>query len=935
MFVRHLKAIVPLLVLLISFVASAAVPTASQGEIDYFESNIRPIFADNCYSCHSENAKKLKGDLKLDTTEGILKGGSSGPAIVPSDPAGSLLIKAVRYTDPDLQMPPKKKKLSDDEIRKLETWVKMGAPMPQGAAPPKVDRIAEARAKHWAFKPVTKPSVPGVRNSRWIQSPIDNFVLAKLEQKNLSPAPAADRRTLIRRVTYDLIGLPPSASEVEAFVKDTSPDSFARLVDRLLASPQYGERWGRYWLDVARYADTKGYLAGGEERRYSYSYTYRDYVVRSYNEDLPYNRFITEQIAADKLPLGDDRRALAALGFLTLGRRFLGNQNDIIDDRIDVVGRGTLGLTVACARCHDHKFDPIPSRDYYALHGVFASSEEPSVEPLLSARPPDSKEYKEYLKAKAGIEAEIESFKVSEIEKFKAERRHDIGSYLLGAHDAAALKSDENLETFAGERKLNHTVLAKWIAYLDAERKSDNPVFSPWFALTGIPATNYSTHFSAALSKLSTNENKLVVARLKAEATNSLSAAANAYTKLFNDVDAAWTAAVEAAVKKTNAAPVALSDHDKEIVRLELYRTNAPSNLPRSEVETIINRRLTEGTAPIRNKIDALAWTHPGAPARAMALEDKPSPEDSHILKRGNPGNPGELAPRRFLEILSQPGDHNFTNGSGRLELAEAITRTDNPLTARVYVNRIWLHHFGEGLVSTPGDFGIRTEEPVQRDLLDFLAASFIEHGWSTKYLHRLILLSSTWQQSAEASTESLKVDPDNRLLSHFNRQRLDFEAMRDTLLADGGKIDLKAGGLPVDILAEPYSMRRTLYAYIDRQNLPGLFRTFDFANPDISNQGRFRTTVPQQALFMMNSPFVAEQARNVTHRPEVAKATTPGKSIRELYRVILQRPPSREEMSFGEKFLNLQGAAKSSKFSPIEKYAQVLLLSNEVMFVD
>ena len=339
---------------------SAAEPAAEQ--IEFFENNIRPVFADHCYPCHSEG-KKIKGGLQLDAPAKLLEGGDSGPAIVPGDPEASRLIKAVRYLDKDLQMPPKDKKLSAAQIAALEAWVKMGAPMPKTiVAKSQPGEIEAVRARHWAFQPVTKPEPPKVKNKRWVQTPVDNFVLAKLEQKHLEPAPPADRRTLIRRVYYDVVGLPPTMAEVEAFENDRRPDAYPRLVDQLLASPHYGERWGRYWLDVARYADTRGYLAGGEERRYAFSYTYRDYVMRAFNEDKPYDQFLIEQIAADRLPLGEDKEALAAAGFLTLGRRFLNNQNDIIDDRIDVITRGTLGLTVTCARCHDHKFDPISTR---------------------------------------------------------------------------------------------------------------------------------------------------------------------------------------------------------------------------------------------------------------------------------------------------------------------------------------------------------------------------------------------------------------------------------------------------------------------------------------------------------------------------------------------------------------------------------------------
>lgn len=915
-----------------TFSAPAAAPAPDTGEL--FESKIRPLFADNCYNCHSQKAEKLKGGLRLDTPELVLKGGSSGPVIVAGNPDASLLIKAVRYVDPDLQMPPKDKKLPPDQVALLETWVKAGAPMPGSATNSHLlTSVAEARARHWAFQPVHKPSVPAVKSAAWVKTPVDAFVLAQLEKAHLKPAPQSDRRTLIRRVTYDLTGLPPTYAEVEAFEKDKSPNAYAQLIDRLLASPHYGERWTRYWLDVARYADTKGYLAGGEQRRYAFSYTYRDYVVRAFNEDKPYNEFLIEQIAADRVSEGKDKQDLAALGFLTLGRRFLNDPNDIIDDRIDVVTRGTLGLTVGCARCHDHKFDPIPSKDYYSLHGIFASSEEPGELPLLGELR-DSSQYQDYLKQKAKIETEMGEFKDTEVAKYLNELRQQVGDYMLGAHDAARVEADK-FDLFAGERKLEPKVLRRWMTELDNRAKKPDPVFGPWFELAKLPEADFATNASVLLARISADTNLVnpVLAKaLSAASVNSLKAAAEAYTKVFQETDSEWKTAL---TKATNQpAPTALTDPDREALRHVLYAEGAPGNLPRSLAEEIQARRIGEGSAPFRGRIEALSWTHAGAPPRAMAMVDRAHPANSHVFKRGSPGNPGEEVPRRFLEILSGPERRPFTNGSGRLEFARAIANPDNPLTARVYVNRVWLHHFGEGFVSTPGDFGVRTEAPVHRALLDYLAASFVENGWSTKALHRLILLSATYQQSSDATPAIVKADPENHLLSRYNRQRLDFESMRDTLLAVTGTLDPSLGGLPVDIETEPFSTRRTLYALIERQNLPGLFRTFDFANPDTSNQRRFHTTVPQQALFLMNSPFVLERARALTQRPELKSATSTDAKIRAAYEVLFQREPARDEVQLGEKFLST-ASSSSTNSTPLERYAQVLLLSNELMFVD
>jgi mono/diheme cytochrome c family protein len=913
--------------------AAAAAPTADQ--VEAFESRIRPIFAEHCYQCHSDKAKKLKGELRLDNPPAILKGGKSGPVIIPNQPDASLLIRAVRYTDPDLKMPPKGKKLAAEQIALLEGWVQMGAPVPSTSSNnvTGLTDVARARATHWAFQPVGKPSLPAVRKAGWVRTPVDNFILAMLEKKGFQPAPAADRRVLMRRVTYDLTGLAPTPEQMDEYLNDSKPDAYARLVERLLGAPQYGERWGRYWLDVARYADTKGYLAGGEERRFAFSYTYRDYVIRAFNEDKPYDQFVTEQIAADLLPLGSDKRPLAALGFLTLGRRFLNDQNDIIDDRIDVISRGTLGLTVSCARCHDHKFDPIPTKDYYALHGVFAGSHEPAELPLLGELR-DSDDYKDYLRQKEKIQEEITEFKRKQVDKFMSELRQHVGEYLLGAQEAGSLEPGSKFDTFAGEHKLNPIVLRRWMKELEKRDRGADPIFGPWFRLSSL--TNFPAESGDVLANLSSEKrlNSVIVKSLQQAATNTLKEVATAYSTSFKKIDEEWQGVAGRQSDGKAALPRSLVDPEREALRQELYAKESPVNLPVEQAESILAQPISDGTAPLRNKIAALNWTHPGAPPRAMALNDKNNPGNSHVLMRGNPGNPGEEVPRHFLQVLSSATPEPFTNGSGRLELARSIVRPDNPLTARVYVNRVWLHHFGQGLVKTPGDFGVRTPEPVHRGLLDYLAWTLVENGWSTKQLQRLIVLSATYQQNCESAPESVAIDPENNLVSHMNRQRLDLEALRDTLLEVSGKLDCSSGGLPFDLETEPFSNKRTVYGLIDRQNLPGVFRTFDFANPDTSSQQRFHTTVPQQALFLMNSPFVVEQARSLAHRAELCGAKTPSESIKALYRFVFQRQPVQGELEAGEKFLQVQ-RSEGAKLSPLERYAQALLLSNELVFLD
>ncbi|HEY6167787.1 MAG TPA: PSD1 and planctomycete cytochrome C domain-containing protein [Verrucomicrobiae bacterium] len=904
----------------LSVQAHAAAPTPEQ--LEFFEKKIRPVLVDKCYSCHSAKAEKVKGGLLLDTREATLKGGDTGPAVTPGDLEKSLLVKAIRYTDDDLKMPPKKEgKLPADQIADLEHWVTIGAPDPRTGTALSAKAVEMEKARqHWAFKPVVKPPVPAVKNKGWVQSPIDAFVLAKLEEKGMKPAAPADKRTLLRRVTYDLTGLPPTPQEMDEFLADKSKEAFAKVVDRLLKSPHYGERWGRYWLDVARYADTKGYLAGGEERRFPFSHTYRDYVVRAFNDDKPYDRFILEQLAADQLPLGEDKSALAAMGYLTLGRRFLNNQNDIIDDRIDVVGRGLMALTLGCARCHDHKFDPVPTKDYYSLHGVFASSEEPAEKPLLG-KLDTSPAYDDFLKQRAQLEADVEKFLAGEVAKFVNKLRGQVGDYLLGAQESAKVSGKKSLDTFAGERKLVTSVLSGWTKLLEARRKQHDPVFAPWFAFAALSEKEFPAKAKELAAKFAANSdpakpiNGVVAKALAAAPPTSLKQVADLYTRTFAETDEAWRKAQEKV-----PSPQQLPELEREALRKVLYAAGAPANPSPEEAKRILARRLREGTAKLRNKIEELNWTHPGAPARAMALTDRPNPHNSRILLRGNPSNLGPEAPRQFLEVLAGPQRQPFKQGSGRLELAQAIASKDNPLTARVFVNRVWGWHFGQAIVRTPSDFGVRTEAPPLAPLIDHLASTFVENGWSLKKLHRVILLSSAYQQSSEENPRFATLDPGNNLLYRQNRRRLEFEATRDTLLAATGALDLTMGGLPVDITKEPFATRRTIYGFIDRQNLPGVFRTFDFANPDTSSPQRFSTTVPQQALFMMNSPFVVQQARALVARPEVRDAKTDDARVQAIYRELFQRAADKDELQLAQQFLQAQ-AKKAATDRPTWQY--------------
>ncbi len=770
---------------------------------------------------------------------------------------------------------------------------------------------------HWAFQPVKKPAIPRVKDASRVATPVDAFVLARLEAEGMKPAALADKRALIRRAFYDLTGLPPTMAEVEAFVADESPKAFEKLVDRLLDSPRYGERWGRHWLDVARFADTKGYLPGGVERRYPYSWTYRDYVIRAFNEDLPFDRFVIEQVAADRLDLGEDKRPLAALGYLTLGRRFLNNPHDIIDDRIDVVMRGMMGLTAACARCHDHKNNPVTMADYYGLHGVFNSSVEPGELPLLGIEP-EPAAHAEWRKERAKREKALNDFRAEKVEEEIRGIRSQCGKYMLGVHEVGGWTDRRVQLKEIQKRKLHASAVVRWKELLDAVAKQPHPVFRHWTGLAALPREGFGKKAEAVIAALSKEAkekpgsvNGAVARAFENHPPKSMKDVAQVYTDLFNGAESKWREAVTAS--PNGKEPEKLAAAEWEELRQILHSEAGPPNVPAQ-----FHNQLLGGAQPqirsLQAKIDKLDATHPGAPPRAMALVDRPRPVEPHIFIRGSVGNRGPKVPRQFPGYFAGEDAKPFSEGSGRLELAKGIVSRDNPLTARVLVNRVWLHHFGRGLVTTPSDFGLTADPPSHPELLDYLAAWFMENGWSIKKLHKQILLSSTWRQSSDAdpsvAAAYAEKDPDNALLWRMNRLRLDLEAMRDSLLLAAGSLDLTMGGISVSLTDYPYSTRRTVYGLIERQNLASMFRTFDFANPDTSNAKRFSTTVPQQALYLMNSPFAIEQARGIAGRKEIAEAGSLESRIARLYGIVLQRKPTDGEASAAAEFVRGREAA-------------------------
>jgi cytochrome c553 len=980
------------------FKAQAAAPS-DLAQLDFFEKKIRPVLAGSCYECHSAESKKLKGGLMLDTREGLLAGGDSGAGIIPGNVQKSLLITTIRHEhkDPDMAMPPKKDKLSEAVIADFEAWVAMGAPDPRsgtGAAKAAAWDAAKA-ADHWAFKKITAPAVPKPADKQgFVKNPIDSFVLETLSKNKLQPTAKADKHTLLRRVTYDLTGLPPTSQEMEAFLADNTPNAFEKVVDRLLASPAYGERWARHWLDIARYADTSGDRKIGRLRTplYSYAWTYRDYVIKAFNNDLPYDQFIIEQIAADRLPeSANDKTRLAALGFLTVGKRFMGNENDLLDDRIDLVTKGVMGLTGACARCHDHKFDPIPTKDYYSLHGIFASSEEPAVGPDL-AEPTANPSYPDYLAEVAKIEQELKDYERAEAARLAAGMMERAGDYLLTALEASKTtdtsKKGGNFRLAARNKGLKAEVAAVWadqIRELETAKKTlKDPILGPWFTLASLPADAFEQKAPELIAAMGATPefNPTIVAAIANKAPTSLADVAAAYTGAFEGLRATMglpefqgrAAKGGFHFAKTQAH---LQDEALEALRKDAFASNSCMRPDERTIARTLGVQFTNQQAIIRGKFASLELSHPGAPIRAMALVDKTKPRDSAVLIRGEPNNKGPVVPRRFLTVLGGDDSKPFTEGSGRLELAKAIANRENPLTARVIVNRAWQWHFGQGIVRTISDFGTRSEPPTHPELLDWMATWFMEHNWSIKQLNKLIVMSATYQQDSRPNDAAMAVDPTNQWLWRANVQRLDFEQVRDTLLTISDRLETsEVGGRPFQLLDAPTMQpkaryvgleagvlkgtpnRRAMYAMIDRAAMPEIFNTFDFANPDISTGERVLTTVPQQALFMMNSPFVAEQVKLIFARKDFPKTGTLEDKVGFLFQTTLQRRPTPSEMDSARGFFagipesvvetnglispqagssglkKEKAQAENRPLNPWERYAQVLMLTNELMYL-
>ncbi len=1070
----------------VSSVRAADPATASKAE--WFETKIRPLLAARCFSCHG--AEKVKGGLRLDNATDFREGGDSGPVVVAGKPDESSLITAVRYHG-DLKMPPKGK-LTDPEIATLTEWVRKGAEWPDLAVTkPKSAATATAgpanadAKKFWAFQPVREPALPGNKTNGWATSPIDRFILSGLEAKGLSPAPQANRRDLIRRATFDLIGLPPTVAEIEAFENDKSADAFAKVVDRLLASPRYGERWGRHWLDLARYADSNGM---DENVAHEHAYRYRDYVIGAFNADRPYDEFLTEQIAGDLMPASKDEsvnsRRLTATGFLVIGPKMLAEDDpvkmemDIIDEQVDTVGRVFMGLTLGCARCHDHKFDPLPTADYYGLAGIFKSTkamQNYKVVAMWNERPLGTKAENEALaahkeKVKTQDEA-IKRFVTSETKAVVKDARERLADYMLAGWKLSQTQGVSKREPFIknnppgaivreAEAFDRGNVLIDKSTYGTSIGVILNKGELPNFAEYDLQVPTAGIYqLEIRLAAAASRPVRLILngvqsgSEVAGEMTGTwypdsqtwvfaglhTLAAGKLTVRLESDgpfphfdkfgfaplpvpagVDPEWLKPVNVLAKERKLNPRLMELWRDEFVKAKmdpksiyaiwfdrervasewkasLLHEPAPKSAedlakrfaelakeaaeatPAKKASTpflaALDRAMTgqgnpfslnrreekflnpESRAELKKRREALAALEKAAPpvSEVMSVEERQI-QDIKICIRGNHTTLGTLVPRHFpvvLGIATQPLPGS--GQSGRLELANWLANPAHPLTARVMANRIWQGHFGEGLVRSPDNFGMLGERPDNPELLDWLSRRFIDAKWSIKAMHRLIMLSSTYQMSTKFDAHANEADPDDRLLWRMPRRRLEAEAVRDALFAVSGDLDTTMGGSLLSAKNHAYvnstvmnatlpfeSPRRAVYLPIIRSGLYDVFQAFDFADPSASNGKRIPTTVAPQALFMLNDRVVIRASESIARRL-LATPADEAKRVESAYLTILGRKPSADEarrareyiVKFDRELATLNTPANERAQKAWQTFAQALLSSSEFLYLD
>jgi len=916
-------------------VAATAKPLENgPAALEFFEKDVRPLLVKHCYECHS--ADDVDGGLNLDSKAGVSKGGDSGAVVVAGAPGKSLLIEAVRYQNRDLQMPPKGR-MSDAEIAILEKWVRLGVPDSRtesqpGAVRPTGMSINDGR-DFWSFKPVADPTVPLVKEADWVQTPIDAFVVAKLEQHKTRPAERADKRTLIRRVTFDLIGLPPTPEEIAAFLSDESSDAFAKVVERLLESPQYGVRWGRHWLDVARYADSNGL---DENLAFGNAWRYRDYVVDSFNNDKPFDQFLIEQLAGDLVP-GSNRESKTATGFLSLGAKVLAEPDkeklfmDTIDEQLDSVGKAFLGMTIGCVRCHDHKFDPLKQTDYYALATIFKSTRT-----FGETQTGVIKHWHEYsfateeeLAQLKKIDAELakkksaaSSYKSTATVKLRNDARAKAAQYLMAA---ASFSPDASLTEVSGiaeplglhPRILHH-------CRLHLQYHADDRLFAKWHELKNV-------------TEVADDETAKQIA--------------THYRSLFEQAESAFAEA-----RKKDPKATKIDDETLESARAALYDLSGFLAVPPKPEFAFDEETLTEYYRLMEEA--RLAESNAPDEPSVMGVADGTVLTTLPIHIRGSHRNFGVPVAREFPEVMRTSTVRPVlpTNQSGRLELARWMASTQHPLTARVFVNRVWRWHFGAGIVKSTENFGRLGDRPSHSELHDWLARRFMESGWSTKELHRLILSSSVYQMASSNSDRTLaEADPENRLLWRFGLQRLEAEQIRDAILAVSGRLDTELGGKTIPLRNRQFvfnhtsvdhtkydSLRRSLYLPVIRNNVYSLFSQFDFPDPTMPTGSRNATVVAPQALLMMNAGLVMDSADHLATLL-LSESLDNSRRVHVAYERALGRLPSESESKRSLAFISeltsagLADAASvdaKAEHSAWSMFCQSLFASNEFIYL-
>ncbi len=899
--------------------AQPAVTPAPAMTAELFESRIRPLLAGSCYGCHAEAAM---GGLRLDSKDALMKGSETGPVIDTAAPDQSTFLKVLQHATGYPAMPKGRAKLPQADIDMLTAWVRAGAPWPAAAtatapapAASHEKPVTAAHRDYWAFRPLAATAAPTVRNTAWPTTTIDRFVLARLEREGLTPVAAADKRTLLRRVSLDLTGLPPTPDEVDAFLADTSPTAFETVVDRLLASPRYGEAWGRVWLDIARYGEDDYRSLDPEGRGYNpypNAHLYRDWVIRAFNDDLPYDRFVTAQLAADLFEGPDRVRHLPALGFLGLGPWFYDNgaveitRADERHDRVDAVSRGLLGLTVGCARCHDHKYDPIPTKDYYALGGVFLNTEYHEY-PLAPKAVVEEHKAKE--KALKQQQEMLGEFLKTEAEQLGATLAFQSAKYMKAAWQVTGEPKKDKADV-RDKEQLDYELFERWLDFL-SRPPTYYPFLKDWQAMiatggTAAEADRLATAFQELLIGLVLEEREVRkendIIRARALPTAKPKEPANLPNEFKTNDDFCPGCGLE--VRSMTKDRTALY-RDVFVVdlRTDVFIPGQPSRpgLLRFRGWNLEQRLGPDRRATIdvmRKSIEAAEKAMPPKYSYVHGVRDLPEVSDLKVHVRGNPMRLGDTVPRGFVTVLGEGERRTFSKGSGRLELAQAILA--EPLAMRVIVNRVWKEHFGTGLVNTPSNFGINGEAPSHPELLDYLAQYFVDHGMSLKALHREILRSATYQLSADDQPAARAKDGGNRLYWRANRRRMSAEQIRDGVLLVSGALDAKVGGPAVTLT--PLTARRTIYGKVSRYKLDEFLQLFDFPSPSQTAEQRFTTNVPLQRLFFMNSDFVQQHAERLA--ADVVDAADDEARITAVYKRIFGRAPSARELAAGREFL-------------------------------